>query len=179
MNHPDTPIWMVCQICTRPLNTFQPFNGGPTVHQHPTRPDPTYDHEPIPIPRDQAEHVVMECDFCSSPDVAWIYPTSTPMKNTLAIETSQTVEHDHETMRDHTIRRERMTGHEELRRNNFSPDWAACGPCSTLIDRYDAGALASRVSKLLPARPPQNLLRKFYRDFLRTTLAKRRPTPTG
>ncbi|GIG67729.1 hypothetical protein [Phytomonospora endophytica] len=89
------------------------------------------------------------------------------MGNMLAIETRRATEEDHDTMRDHTIRRHRTTGHEELRENRFSPDWTACDPCAKLIDRYDANALASRVAKLLPSHPPQNVLKKLYRDFLR------------
>lgn len=168
MSTPDTPTWMVCQTCHLPLNSHRPADGVPVTYLHPLRADTIYNHDPAPVPRDEATHLILVCDFCSSPDVAWTYPTTTPIGRVTAIETHHETFTDRDTMRDHAIVGRATTGHEELRRDSFSPDWTACNPCAALIERYDANALASRVAKRLPERPPQGPIRRLYREFLRT-----------
>lgn len=75
----DTRI--VCKICLQPIDRIYdvPYLGAPesewriTGWVHPRR--MAADHEPEPIPAEEAPFIDQVCDFCGKPNLAWIFPT--------------------------------------------------------------------------------------------------------
>lgn len=79
---PDTR--MICETCLRPVSRMwgadthdEEFVEGETevvawVHTDRPSDEP---HDVVPIPAESAPAIDQVCDFCSQPNIAWIFPT--------------------------------------------------------------------------------------------------------
>jgi hypothetical protein len=159
---------VVCVTCQQPLNRFQ--QDGVTTWLHPKAKEA--DHEAIPIPRAEATHVVYVCDFCGGGDVHWSYPVGGEIKTITAMPKFSEEKERKQVAKDWDVERHKAAPAQELGENRFSDRWAACDPCSDLIELRDMERLITRLRRLEPAKfavPPvtRTLLRQHFGEFFR------------
>jgi hypothetical protein len=112
---------------------------GGTVH-HPARPAPLTE---IPDP-------IIDCDFCSAPDAAWIYICADQQTDTRIV-TSRTVDQRDYQRRHHAARiRNVETTAGPLQ--TWGERWSACDGCATLLENRDLMGLIARVTDAMPAK---------------------------
>lgn len=97
---------MVCAVCGRVLNRFEPDDGSENLWVHSTQDNTPWsgeDHPAIPVPQSEMEGIG-RCDFCNRDYPTWVIPA-------LSFEYPG------------------LPGH-------FSDgDWAACDTCKVLIEK--------------------------------------------
>ena len=75
LSEAEAPL-IACRICRQPLGTTWVSTGQGLalvgLHERPQ----DYDHEPDPVPRESLAEVDVRCDFCSAPQLTWVYPAA-------------------------------------------------------------------------------------------------------
>lgn len=145
-----------CAVCHRPLNRF--VNDDREQFQHPLA-DGNPGHQPQPVPIDQLDTVVRNCDFCFAPDPVWQYRTRPLVLRLLAENQGQVLG------------------------QNLGSDWAACTGCAARIEAGDVRGLVARVMRRLQAQsqpsPDANHLHILYADLLAQQPTRRPMHPTN
>ncbi|WP_143086463.1 hypothetical protein [Amycolatopsis saalfeldensis] len=172
-NPPGSVPEMVCRTCYQPLNRFQFGNSSGSFEWcHPLDFSVEADHEPDPIPRADARHVVMVCDFCSGGGVRWSYPTIGEITTTTALLTHTDEEYRRRISRHWQVVSPKEGIAVDIATNRYSDRWAACDPCSDLIEARDLERLITRIRRLQQSRfgrvlSARNLLRAHLAEFWR------------
>lgn len=156
---------VVCRVCGESLNRFQSLTGGPGEHRHPH--NAVKDHAPAPIPRAEAEFVVMYCDFCSSPAVEWTYQTRGELHSTLATQNFTSQTERQRIARDWAVVRSKEAPATDMVINTFSDRWTACARCAQFIEGRDVERLITHARRSNPvlARATRTVLRQVYAQF--------------
>jgi hypothetical protein len=71
---PEVPLVeaVFCRRCRRAVSTRIGPTGVTFLHAVELRGD-TVDHRADPVPVTEIDNPLIECDFCSAPEAAWIY----------------------------------------------------------------------------------------------------------
>jgi hypothetical protein len=110
----------------------------------------TSDHPADPAPLTEIVDPIIECDFCSAPDAAWIYWCADQQTDTQIV-TSRTVSlHDYQ--RRHLAARTRRVETSAGPSQMWGERWSACESCADLIETRDLMGLISRVTDAMPAK---------------------------
>lgn len=148
-NPAETPPVMYCRRCRRAVNTRTGPTGVTYVHAVEVRGE-TVDHRPDPAPVTEITDPLIECDFCSTPDAAWIYRCADQHTDVHTV-TRRVV--DAADYRDrHHAARTRRTETEHAITQAWGEQWSACNGCAELIEARDLYGLISRVVDAMPAK---------------------------
>ncbi|MDG4829981.1 hypothetical protein O7627_11795 [Solwaraspora sp. WMMD1047] len=143
------PVVFYCRTCRRALNQHTSA-GRLTFHHAAEMRGGTVDHPAVPVPLTELADPLIECDFCSAPDAAWIYLTAdraTDVRKVTSVRVNAADYRDrHRAARVHRV----DTAHAFTQQ--WGQRWTACHGCATLIDQRDLYALISRVSDAMPAK---------------------------
>ena len=139
-----------CRTCRRALQWRRSPSGiVDFIHAAEQRGDTT-DHPAQPAPLTEIVDPIIDCDFCSAPDAAWIYWCADQQTNTQIV-TSRTVGlHDYQ--RRHHAARTRSVETSAGPSQIWGERWGACEGCATLIESRDLMELISRVTDAMPAK---------------------------
>lgn len=139
-----------CRTCRRAL--IRRVSRGGTVdfihaaEQRGQRPD----HQAAPAPLTEIPDPIIECDFCSAPEAAWVYICADQRTDTRIV-TSRTVG-----LRDyhqrHRAARTRSVETEAGPLQVWGQRWSACQECAVLIEARDLMGLIARVTDSMPAK---------------------------
>jgi hypothetical protein len=139
-----------CRACRRALHRRQTPNGVVTfLHPAEVR-GGTVEHQAQPAPVTEIENPIIECDFCSRPDAAWIYVCADQESQTTIV-TARTVAAGDYRRRHYaagTRSVETASGPLQI----WGERWSTCDGCATLIEARDLYALISRVTDAMPSK---------------------------
>ena len=139
-----------CRACRRALHRRENSHGIVTfLHPAEVR-GGTSDHSPQPAPVTEIDNPIIECDFCSHPDAAWIYVCA-DQESVTSIVTGYTVGIGDYRRRHHAARArsvETTPGPTSV----WGERWSTCDGCATLIEARDLYALINRVTDAMPAK---------------------------
>ncbi|GAB3863718.1 hypothetical protein GCM10029963_72930 [Micromonospora andamanensis] len=145
------PESFYCRRCRRALNIR--FNNlGMIVeylHAAEQRGQPS-DHRPEPAPLTEIPDPIIECDFCSAPDVAWIYRCANQITDARRITAQVVAVGDYQSR--HHAARVRRTDTEHAFTQAWGERWSACEGCAHFIEARDLYGLIGRVVEFLPAK---------------------------
>lgn len=158
MSSDTTP--MVCGICMRPLSRL---NGVWTHLQEPN-------HVAQPIPRAEALEIDYRCDFCSSPDVKWVYFTEEYQRHDVSVQKRGEFGKP-QPLTPKTSVRERKVVSKVDTYSSMGEKWASCDPCAKLVDRLEVGYLVRRVKQAEP-RVSTAYLKRHFTDLFRLIKGK-------
>lgn len=139
---------LMCETCKRPLDVLTDLDGSMVGYAHASNISVGPHHYPIPVQRIDALASVV-CDFCSTPDGAWRYPTQT--FETEDVNASENGE-------PYGPITPRSVG-----------DWMACDVCHDDIEANRWDALAKRSLRGQPAflrREAMPRIRTLHRTFV-------------
>ncbi|MDG4790198.1 hypothetical protein O7626_30475 [Micromonospora sp. WMMD1102] len=108
------------------------------------------DHRPEPAPITEIPDPIIECDFCSAPEAAWIYRSANQVTEARRI-TGQVVSVNDYRSRHHAARVLR-TDTEHALTESWGERWSACQGCADLVEARDLYGLIRRVVDALPAK---------------------------
>lgn len=144
-----------CAVCGRVLDYWEKADGT-SGWRHSIAAPAEDDHIAVPVPADQIQ-VRARCDFCYSDEVAWVVPAR-------------------------EIRFEVIGSPQPpIGGGGMDADWAACDPCSKLIDGNRWNALLERVKRSWedrhgPMSPEVEAeLKKLYRVLRKNITGALRP----
>lgn len=139
-----------CRACRRALHRRETSKGVVTfVHPAEVR-GGTSEHQAQPAPVTEILDPIIECDFCSRPDAAWIYVCADQESETRIV-TARTVGAGDYQRRHHAARTrsvETTPGPMTI----WGERWSTCDGCATLIENRDLYALISRVTDAMPTK---------------------------
>lgn len=139
-----------CRACRRALHRRETSNGVVTfLHPAEVR-GGTSEHQAQPAPVTEIHDPIIECDFCSRPDAAWIYVCADQESETRIV-TARTVAAGDYQRRHHAARTrsvETTSGPLQI----WGERWSTCDGCATLIEARDLYGLISRVTDAMPAK---------------------------
>ncbi|WP_328366626.1 hypothetical protein [Micromonospora zamorensis] len=142
---------MYCRRCRRGLNIR--FNDLGLIvgylHAAEQRGQQS-DHRPEPAPITDIPDPIIECDFCSRPEAAWIYQCANQVTDARRI-TGQVVSVNDYRSRNHAAR-VRRTDTEHAITQAWGERWTACQGCADLIEARDMYGLILRVTDAMPAK---------------------------
>ena len=140
---------MYCRRCRRAVNT-RTWPGGVTyVHAVEVRGE-TVDHRPDPAPVTEITDPLIECDFCSEPDAAWIYRCADQHTDVRKV-TARVIDVADYRNRHHAART-RRTETEHAITQAWGERWSACQGCAELIEARNLYGLIGRVVDAMPAK---------------------------
>jgi hypothetical protein len=140
---------LYCRRCRRAVNTRTGPGGATYVHAVEVRGE-SVDHRPDPAPVTEIPDPLIECDFCSAPDAAWIYRCADQRTDVRRV-TARVV--DAADYRDrHRAARTRRTETEHALTQAWGEHWSACSGCAELIEARDLYGLIRRVVDAMPAK---------------------------
>jgi hypothetical protein len=140
---------MYCRRCRRAVNTRTGPSGVTFLHAVEVR-GGTVDHRPDPVPVTEIADPLIECDFCSAPDAAWIYRCADRRTDLHRITTQVVGARDYRDR--HRAARVRRTETEHAITEAWGERWSACSGCAELIEARDIYGLIGRVVEAMPAR---------------------------
>jgi hypothetical protein len=140
---------MYCRRCRRAVNTRTGPSGVTYVHAVEVRGE-TVDHRPDPAPVTEISDPLIECDFCSAPDAAWIYRCADQRTDVRRV-TARVVDAADYQARHHAART-RRTETEHGITQAWGERWSACAGCAELIEARDLYGLIGRVVEAMPAK---------------------------
>jgi hypothetical protein len=155
MNLPPNPAEvplaevLFCRRCRRAVNTHTGPGGATYLHAVEVR-GGTVDHRPDPAPVTEVEDPLIECDFCSAPDAAWIYRCADQRTDLHRVTARLVGAHDYRDR--HRAARVRRTETEHALTQAWGQRWSACEGCAALIEARDLYGLMSRVIQAMPAK---------------------------
>jgi hypothetical protein len=154
-----TPAWTFptpdempfhCRTCHRALHRHQSPSGTLTfLHPAEVR-GGEVDHQARPAPVTEVENPIIECDFCSGPDAAWVYVCA-DQESDVRYVTRRTVnlgdyQRRHHAARTHKV--ETALGPMQI----WGERWSACEGCAALLGERDLYGLIARVTDAMPAK---------------------------
>jgi len=110
----------------------------------------TVDHRPDPVPVTEIQDPVIECDFCSAPDAAWIYRCADHRTDLHRVTARVVSARDYRDR--HHAARVRRTDTEHALTQAWGERWSACVGCAELIEARDLLGLIRRVTDAMPAK---------------------------
>jgi hypothetical protein len=144
---------LFCRRCRRALNTRTPPVGQPGgvtyLHAVEVRGD-TVDHRPDPAPVTEIDNPLIECDFCSAPEAAWIYRCADHRTDLHRVTTRVVGARDYRDR--HHAARALRTETEHALTEAWGERWTACSGCAELIEARDIYGLIGRVVEAMPAK---------------------------
>jgi hypothetical protein len=140
---------LYCRSCRRAVNTRTGPSGVTYLHAVEVR-GQTVDHRPDPVPVSEIEDPLIECDFCSAPEAAWIYRCADQRTNVRKV-TARVVDARDYHKRHHAARTLR-TETEPTLTQAWGERWSACSGCAELIEARDLYGLIRRVVEAMPAK---------------------------
>jgi hypothetical protein len=170
------PVPVYCRTCRRALSRVS--RGGTVDYIHAAEQRGEHPgHRAQPAPLTEISDPIIECDFCSAPDGAWIY-TCDDQQTDLRIVTSTTVDLRDYHQRHHAARTrnvETTAGPVQI----WGQRWSACHGCAALIETRDLMGLIARVTAAMPAKVTRGkrlmLARALLWENYRTVFATLRP----
>ncbi|WP_051090559.1 hypothetical protein [Micromonospora sp. CNB394] len=93
------------------------------------------DHDPEPVPVTEVPDPIIECDFCSAPDAAWIYRCANQFSEHRRVTGRVVGVSDYRSR--HGAARVRRTDTEHAFTQAWGERWSACGGCADLIEARD------------------------------------------
>lgn len=138
-----------CRRCRRAVSTRTGPGGVTYLHAIEVRGEPV-DHRPEPVPVTEISDPLIECDFCSAPDAAWIYRCADQRTNLRQV-TARVVDARDYPHRHHAARTRRV-GTEHAMTQAWGERWPACAGCAELIEARDVYGLIRRVVEAMPAK---------------------------
>jgi hypothetical protein len=174
---PPEQIPPYCRTCRRALNRrVSPSGAVDFLHTADQRGRPA-EHPARPAPLTEIPDPIIECDFCSAPDAAWIYICADQQTDTRIV-TSRTVD-QRDYQRRHHAARTRNVETTAGPLQTWGERWSACDGCATLIENRDLMGLIARVTNAMPAKYTRGkkllLVRGLLREQYSTMLATLRP----
>jgi hypothetical protein len=148
---PDVPLVeaVFCRRCQRAVSTHIGPGGVTFLHAVELRGD-TVDHRADPVPVTEIDNPLIECDFCSAPDAAWIYRCADRRTDLHRITARVVGGRDYRDQ--HRAARVRRTDTEYAITEALGERWMACSGCATLIEARDIYGLIGRVVDAMPAK---------------------------
>ncbi len=143
------PPGMFCRTCRRALTTLTGPTGVTFRHAIEAR-GGTVDHRPDPVPLADITDPILECDFCSAPDAAWLYRCADQVTDVRVITARTVGAGDYQ--RRHHAARTRSVETAEAPLQVWGERWTACTECADLIEARDLYGLISRVADAMPAK---------------------------
>lgn len=147
---PPDQIPSYCRTCRRALNRRESASGKVDFVHTAERRGANTDHPARPAPITEITDPIIDCDFCSAPDAAWIYVCADQETDTRIV-TSRTVDLRDYRQRHHAARtRNVATTAGPL--NLWGERWSACTQCAVRIEDRDLMGLIARVTDAMPAK---------------------------
>jgi len=163
---PPQEVPPYCRTCRRALTRVSHGGAVDFIHATDQRGGRT-DHPARPAPLTEIVDPIIECDFCSSPDAAWIYLCADQQTDTRIV-TSRTMGlHDYQ-QRHHAARTrnvETTAGPLQV----WGERWSACQGCAALIESRDLMGLVARVTDAMPAKLTRGTKLPHMRGLLHET----------
>jgi hypothetical protein len=147
---PPEQIPRYCRACRRALTRrVSPSGAVDFIHAAEQRGE-RLDHQAQPAPLPEITDPLIDCDFCSAPDAAWVYLCADQQTDTRIV-TARTVDLRDYQQRHHAARaRSARTTAGPLHR--WGQRWSACHGCAALIEGRDLMGLIARVTAAMPAK---------------------------
>jgi hypothetical protein len=139
-----------CRACRRALSIRLSPAGVLNFIHHAEQRGEAVDHQAQPVPITEITDPIIDCDFCSAPDAAWVY-TCADQTSDLRIVTSSTVKGSEYRDRHHAARTRNVrtsAGPMQL----WGERWTACDGCAALVEARDLMGLIARVTDAMPAK---------------------------
>ncbi|WP_433530263.1 hypothetical protein ACQPYA_29495 [Micromonospora sp. CA-263727] len=108
------------------------------------------DHQPEPVPVTEILDPIIECDFCSAPEAAWIYRCANRVTDAPRVTAQVFAVGDYQAR--HHAARVRRTETEHAFSQAWGERWSACQGCADLIEASDLYGLIGRVADAMPAK---------------------------
>lgn len=145
------PQVMYCRTCRRALNVYLDRDTTTPSYLHAIQlRGGTADHRPDPAPVTEIDDPIMECDFCSTPQVSWVYACADQYTQRRVV-TSRVVDLGDYRDRHHAARTRRVET-AEAGTHAWGQRWSTCSDCADLIEARDLYGLISRVTDAMPAK---------------------------
>ncbi|WP_341718811.1 hypothetical protein QQG74_03275 [Micromonospora sp. FIMYZ51] len=140
-----------CRRCRRALNIRLNDLGMIVEYLHAAEQrGQRSDHRPEPAPVTEIPDPIIECDFCSAPDAAWIYRCANQVTDARRVTARVVAVGDYQA-RYHAAR-VRRTDTEHAFTQAWGERWSACEGCAHLIEDRDLYGLIGRVADAMPAK---------------------------
>jgi hypothetical protein len=141
---------LYCRRCRRGVNV-RTGNGVVVEYLHAAEQrGQRSDHRPDPAPVTEIADPLIECDFCSAPDAAWIYRCADQRTDVRRV-TARVISVGDYRNRHHAAR-VRRTDTEHAVTQAWGERWSACHGCADLIEARDLYGLIRRVVDAMPAK---------------------------
>lgn len=140
---------LYCRRCRRAVNTHTGPHGITYLHAVEVR-GGTVDHRPDPAPVTEIPDPLIECDFCSRPEAAWIYVCADHRTDIRKVTARVVDARDYQAR--HHAARTRRTDTEQALTQAWGERWSACIDCAELIETRDLSGLIWRVVEAMPAK---------------------------
>ncbi|WP_431937077.1 hypothetical protein [Micromonospora sp. RP3T] len=108
------------------------------------------DHRPEPVPITEIPDPIIECDFCSAPDAAWIYRCANQVTDARRVTAQVFAVGDYQSR--HHAARVRRTETEHAFTQAWGERWTSCDGCASFIEARDLYGLIGRVADAMPAK---------------------------
>ncbi|TCB91643.1 hypothetical protein E0H26_25505 [Micromonospora zingiberis] len=108
------------------------------------------DHRPEPTPVTEIPDPIIECDFCTAPDAAWIYRCANQVTDARRVTARVVAVGDYQSR--HHAARVRRTDTEHAFTQAWGERWSACQGCADHIEARDLYGLIGRVADAMPAK---------------------------
>lgn len=145
------PESLYCLRCRRGVNTRVNSLGIVVQYLHAAEQRGLRsDHDPEPVPVTEILDPIIECDFCSTPDAAWIYRCANQFSEHRRVTERVVGVSDYRSR--HGAARARRTDTEHAFTQAWGERWSACGDCAELIEARDLYGLIRCVVDSLPAK---------------------------
>lgn len=137
-----------CRTCRRALSTVTTALGPPMfLHSAELRGD-TVDHPADPVPVTDLADPIIECDFCSAPDAAWVYRSANLDTEVRRVVNRVVGLRDYR--RRHHAARTVWVDTEDGFTHRWGQTWGTCAGCAEVIERRDLYGLIGRVVEAMP-----------------------------
>jgi len=137
-----------CRVCKTALHIHTAGATGAQTYLHAL--PPADRHDPDPATLAELPDALMRCDFCMSAGVRWLYQTA-DITRAPRIVTSETVGAGDYRDRHHAARVRSVETQPGLT-SHLGEVWAACDPCTNLIEADDLLGLMRRAIEALPPK---------------------------
>ncbi|MGI5525826.1 hypothetical protein ACQEUX_33480 [Micromonospora sp. CA-259024] len=145
------PESLYCRRCRRGVNIrVSDLGVVKYLHAAEQRGHRNQDHDPEPVPVTEISDPIIECDFCSAPDAAWIYRCANQFSEHRRVTTRVVGVSDYRSR--HGAARVHRTDTEHAFTQAWGERWSACGGCADLVEARDLYGLIRRVTDSLPAK---------------------------
>ncbi|MFB9238354.1 hypothetical protein ACFFWC_22830 [Plantactinospora siamensis] len=145
------PESLYCRRCRRALNVRFNNQGMILEYLHAAEQrGQRSDHRPEPAPITEIPDPIVECDFCTAPEAAWIYRCANQVTDARRITAQVVAVGDYQSR--HHAARVRRTDTEHAFTQAWGEAWSACEGCARCIEDRDLYGLIGRVIESLPAK---------------------------